>query len=89
MICANHFFCFDCGLKAYIPLFVESMTYISVTITILMAQVLMVYCNACGYETRRDGSDPVYKGDCPYHQRVIHSEEGDYLAWEEFDQDGN
>ena len=54
-----------------------------------MAQVLMVYCNACGYETKRDDSDPVYKGDCPYHQRVIHSEEGDYLAWEEFDQDGN
>ena len=61
------------------------MIYISVTITIPMAQVLMVYCNACGYETRRDGSDPVYKGDCPYHQRVLAD---GTLAWDEFDQDG-
>lgn len=46
------------------------------------------YCNACNGETERDDEDPIYKGDCPYHQRVVQGEEGSYLAWEEFNQDG-
>ena len=46
------------------------------------------YCNACNGETKRDDEDPIYKGDCPYHQRVVQGEEGNYLAWEEFNQDG-
>jgi|TARA_R110002020_G_scaffold6719_8_gene28553 hypothetical protein len=43
------------------------------------------YCNACGYETRRDTDDPIYKGDCPYHQKVLAD---GTMAWDEFNQDG-
>ena len=43
-----------------------------------------VYCNMCGYETHRYN-----EGDsCPYHQKVIHDEEGSHLLYEEFNQDG-
>ena len=81
MICANHFFCFDCGLKAYIPLFVESMAYIRLTITIPMAKDIRAYCGICGYDTHRDHEGQ----DCPYHQRVL--SDGTFL-YDEFDQDG-
>lgn len=27
-------------------------------------------------------------GDCPYHQRVMQSEDGPYLLYDEFNQDG-
>ena len=43
------------------------------------------YCNMCGFETRRNPEDPVYKGDCPYHQKVLAD---GTMAWDEFDQDG-
>ena len=43
------------------------------------------YCNMCGHETARNNDDPVYNGDCPYHQRVLSD---GTLAWDEFDQDG-
>ena len=43
------------------------------------------YCNACGYETRRDTDDPIYKGDCPYNQKVLAD---GTMAWDEFNQDG-
>ena len=43
------------------------------------------YCNICGHVTKRDK-----KGDdCPYHQEVLYGEEGAYLKYDEFDQDGN
>ena len=45
------------------------------------------YCNLCERETDRD-KNSIFKGDCPYHQKVIHSEEGDYYAYDEFDQNG-
>jgi len=41
------------------------------------------YCNICGFETRQD------KDGCVYHQRVLEGEEGPYLKYDEFDQDGN
>jgi hypothetical protein len=43
------------------------------------------FCNMCGYETRRNPDDPIYKGDCPYHQKVL--ADGS-MAWDEFNQDG-
>jgi hypothetical protein len=46
------------------------------------------YCDACGFDTWRNNNDPIYKGDCPNHQRVIQTEEGPVYAWEEFNQDG-
>jgi len=70
--------------KPLYTLLIQSGTYIPPRITTTMADV-MRYCNACGYDTRRDDSDPVYKGDCPYHQRVLAD---GTLAWDEFDQDG-
>ena len=42
-------------------------------------------CNQCGYETQRDSDDPIYKGDCPWHQRVL--SDGTF-AYDEFNQDG-
>lgn len=50
-----------------------------------MSTTHTAYCNMCGGETNRDSHDPIYKGDCPYHQRVL---EDGTLAWDEFDQDG-
>jgi len=41
------------------------------------------YCNICGYETNQD------EDGCVYHQRVKYGEEGAYLKYDEFDQDGN
>ena len=47
-----------------------------------------IYCGLCDRETERD-MNSVFKGDCPYHQRVINdSEEGPYMAYDEFNQDG-
>ena len=63
----------------------QSWLYILVCYTTIMTDVIWRYCNACGYDTKRDDNDPVYKGDCPYHQRVLAD---GTLAWEEFDQDG-
>ena len=41
------------------------------------------YCNICGYETKHD------KDGCVWHQQVLQSEDGPYLKYDEFDQDGN
>jgi len=43
------------------------------------------YCNRCGFDTNRDKEGD----DCPYHQEVLYGEEGAYLKYDEFDQDGN
>jgi len=40
------------------------------------------YCNICQYETVQD------QDGCIYHQRVLESEEGSYLKYDEFNQDG-
>ena len=45
------------------------------------------YCCICDCETERDDDD-VFKGGCPYHQKVMSNEEGSYLVYEEFNQDG-
>lgn len=42
------------------------------------------YCNICGYDTLRNEGE-----DCPYHQQVLQDSEGvSYLAYDEFNQDG-
>jgi len=40
------------------------------------------YCNMCQGFTARDGDG------CVYHQKTLYSEEGAYLRYDEFDQDG-
>ena len=45
------------------------------------------YCGICDCETERDDDD-VFEGSCPYHQRTMSNEEGSYLVYEEFNQDG-
>ena len=47
----------------------------------------ILYCNMCEMyvkPTSFDGQNNL----CPYHQRLGHSEEGDYLMYDEFNQDG-
>ena len=41
-------------------------------------------CHLCGYETERDSNDVTYKGDCPWHQRVLSD---GTLSYDEFPQD--
>jgi len=45
-----------------------------------------LYCNACQMYVKPVG----WEGEqvCPYHQRVCHGEEGSYLMYDEFNQDG-
>ena len=46
-----------------------------------------LYCNLCQMYVKPcsfDGEDEL----CPYHQRVGHGEEGSYLMYDEFNQDG-
>ena len=48
-----------------------------------MTEKVKEYCNMCGFDTYRDRGQ-----DCPYHQKVMQSEEGSYLLYDEFNQDG-
>ena len=43
-----------------------------------------LYCNMCQMYVKPASDD----GSCPYHQKVMHSEEGDYYRYDEFNQDG-
>lgn len=52
-----------------------------------MSEKYKQYCGICDCETERDNDD-VFKGGCPYHQKTISTEEGSYLVYEEFNQDG-
>tara|TARA_R110002020_G_scaffold113246_5_gene260482 strand:+ start:541 stop:696 length:156 start_codon:yes stop_codon:yes gene_type:complete len=48
---------------------------------------MLKYCNRCGFETLRNNKEE--ENNCPYHQEVMHDEEGgSYLKYEEFNQDG-
>ena len=40
------------------------------------------FCNLCGYETEQD------EDGCKWHQKVMQSEDGPYLKYDEFNQDG-
>ena len=40
------------------------------------------YCNMCNYETIHDDDG------CINHQKVLYGEEGPYLRYDEFNQDG-
>lgn len=42
-----------------------------------------MYCNMCSMYVKPDQD-----GDCPYHQKVMVGEEGPYLKYDEFNQDG-
>ena len=41
-----------------------------------------LYCNICQMYVKPD------EDGCPYHQKVLQSEEGPYLKYDEFDQNG-